>query len=153
MTELHELQLKFPYDLKKLNWNDDHTRNKENVYCYCGNNIEENESHIKCEECGQLFHSKCVKILKRPQLIGDIFYNFKCSVCCKGNEFYSRTKITWKNCLQLVIYNIIKNKENNIEKDNTKKRFCRFKEDICTFINDNWEYFYPNERRNLNENN
>ncbi|ORX57705.1 hypothetical protein BCR36DRAFT_277598, partial [Piromyces finnis] len=86
---------------------------------------------------------ECIKSLKRPQLIGDIFYDFKCSVCCKGKEIYTRTELTWINCLQIVIYNIIISKRK--EENNDSIEYCKFKEDICKFIDDNWEYFYPNK--------
>ncbi|ORX77288.1 hypothetical protein BCR32DRAFT_295708 [Anaeromyces robustus] len=142
--------IQFPYNINELTWNETHTRNEENIYCYCGKNITENESYIKCQECRQIFHSSCVKVLKYPQLIGDIFYIFKCSVCSKGKEIYKRTELNWINCIQLVIYNIIKQKNEISNNEHNKNRYCQFQEDIYTFINNNWEYFYPNKTRPFN---
>ncbi|KAG4105761.1 hypothetical protein H8356DRAFT_1287191 [Neocallimastix lanati (nom. inval.)] len=150
MSKSEKLYLNFPYKIEELHWNENHTRNKENIYCYCGKNIKENESFIKCQKCGQLFHSKCIKTLKQPHLFGDVYYYFKCSVCNKGKEIYKRNDISWITCLYLVIYNIVKSrKDNNINKNIEKNYYCRFKEDICNYIDNNWEYFFPNKFRPL----
>lgn len=143
MPKNNSPQLKFPYELEKLTWNEDHTQNKENIYCYCGKNRKNDDSLIQCQECKQLFHSECVKSLKKPQLIGDTFYIFKCSVCTKGKEQYTRKSISWVNCIQLVVYNILSKKKDK------NKNYCRWKEDICTFIDDYWDYFYAGRARSL----
>jgi len=61
---------------------------------------------------------------------------------------YNLYRIT---CLYLVIYNIVKSrKDNNINKNIEKNYYCRFKEDICNYIDNNWEYFFPNKFRKYN---
>eukprot|EP00833_Pecoramyces_ruminatium_P014181 jgi/Orpsp1_1/1188213/evm.model.d7180000063243.2 len=95
---------------------------------------------------------ECVKILKHPQLFGDIFYKFKCSVCNKGEEIYIRTDLNLLNFIQLIIYNN-KNNKINLNNENTiANNFCRFEEDICSFIDNNWEYYFPNKNRPINLN-
>ncbi|KAJ2317876.1 hypothetical protein IWW51_005255, partial [Coemansia sp. RSA 2702] len=70
---------KFKYDLDALEWDDQHRRNKEGVYCYCGLDYNDGDPMLHCEGCQQLFHwadgsVDCVSCLKAKPLRGDIFY-------------------------------------------------------------------------------
>jgi hypothetical protein len=49
-----------PYALDRLTWNPQHTRNEQNVYCYCGGHRE--TPCVQCHSCQQWFHTDCMKV-------------------------------------------------------------------------------------------
>ncbi|KNC97342.1 uncharacterized protein SPPG_07270 [Spizellomyces punctatus DAOM BR117] len=124
-----------PYELQALTWLDDHSANKEGIYCYCGKNKGVVEAMLACSSCRQLFHSNCVKCLPKPLLAGDVFYTFTCSVCNNGTQLFTRSNMSWQVITHLTIYNLLKR--------TPEKEYVRWKEDICSFVEMYWEYFKP----------
>ncbi|KAJ2363171.1 hypothetical protein H4S01_004433, partial [Coemansia sp. RSA 2610] len=130
---------KFKYDLDALEWDDQHRRNKEGVYCYCGLDYNDGDPMLHCEGCQQLFHWDCVSCLKAKPLRGDIFYRFKCSVCTAGGEEYERDMLSWVQVIYLALY--------HLSTGDPGKKYFRWRENICATINDNWSSLYPGKSK------
>ncbi|KAI8084834.1 uncharacterized protein BX664DRAFT_173499 [Halteromyces radiatus] len=134
MTPVHTL----PYDLSSLTWNDDHTNNDQDKYCYCGKGYSEHKTMMQCSTCLQFFHSACVSSVKRPLLYGDIFYEFQCSVCTQAEEKYTREVMKWKQAVQLILYHLTK--QRRLSKGKQPEHFYfRFTEEICKLVEENWD--------------
>ncbi|KAJ1675099.1 hypothetical protein EV182_001942, partial [Spiromyces aspiralis] len=129
----------FKYNLDSLHWNEDHTRNEEGVYCYCGLDISGDESVLQCESCNQLFHWDCVSCLKQKPLRGDSFYTFRCAVCEGGSELYQRMSISWVQVIYLVLYHMMTGEPD--------KKYFRWRENICAVIDEYWDYLLPGKER------
>ncbi|KAG2177537.1 hypothetical protein INT44_008049, partial [Umbelopsis vinacea] len=134
--------------LTTLNWNADHTRNEEDVYCYCGKSYNSGIPMVQCQQCQQFFHRDCVKCFPKPLLFGDDFLEFTCSVCTQQDEKYVRQSMAWITVVQLVLYNLMRRQDPDTDfpKDRDHSYF-RWKEDICSFIYDYWEYLNPGKQK------
>ncbi|KAI8149381.1 hypothetical protein BJV82DRAFT_587824 [Fennellomyces sp. T-0311] len=145
--------MKFPYKLDNLTWIDkEHSRNKENMYCYCGEAFTEDKPMTRCESCRQLFHAECIKCLPKPLLFGDNFLSFRCSVCTQGVEEYIRHSMSWVAVVHLVIYNLMQRqdmRDKDKPADQKGQKYFRWKDDICTFIDDYWDYLVPGKKRSV----
>ncbi|KAJ2452459.1 hypothetical protein EV183_002906 [Coemansia sp. RSA 2336] len=131
---------KFKYNLETLEWDEQHVRNKEGVYCYCGMDYNEGDPMLQCADCNQLFHWDCVSCLKAKPLRGDIFYRFKCNVCNEGKgEEYEREVLSWVQVIYLVLY--------HLSKEDPKRSYFRWRENICQTIGDNWEGLFPDKKK------
>ncbi|CEG80637.1 hypothetical protein RMATCC62417_14940 [Rhizopus microsporus] len=146
-----------PYNLNELTWDKDHLKNKQDKYCYCGNGYTEDKPMIRCSTCQQLFHGDCVQCLPKPLLFGDNFGTFTCSICNGGTESYERKGLSWIIIVHLVIYNLIKKAQiedsKKPEKDRREHYYFRWKEDVCAFIDDYWDYLLPDKQRSATWNN
>ncbi|KAI9260629.1 hypothetical protein BDA99DRAFT_512688 [Phascolomyces articulosus] len=149
--------MKFPYNLDNLTWIDpDHSRNKENIYCYCGGAFTEDKPMTHCESCQQLFHAGCIKCLPNPLLFGDNFLTFRCSVCTQDDEEYHRNNMSWVAVVHLVIYNLMVRmdlRDKNKPEDKKGQKYFRWKDDICAFIDEYWDYLVPGKKRSITWNN
>lgn len=125
---------------------------------------------IRCSTCQQLFHGgryllyndirwstlllDCVQCLPKPLLFGDNFGTFTCSICNDGTESYERKGLSWIIIVHLVIYNLIKKAQiedsKKPEKDRREHYYFRWKEDVCAFIDDYWDYLLPDKQRKMN---
>ena len=79
------------------------------MYCYCGAPGDWNQKMLQCLDCRQWFHEACLekgKILKKPLMNGDLYYNFKCATCRNGDEFIQRLDLSWAEAMQLIFYNL-----------------------------------------------
>ncbi|KAJ1960507.1 hypothetical protein GGI12_003761 [Dipsacomyces acuminosporus] len=130
---------KFKYNLETLEWDDEHKRNKEGVYCYCGLDYNEGDPMLKCDGCGQLFHWDCVSCLKSKPLCGDKFFRFKCSVCNGGTEEYERDQLSWVQVIYAVLYHLIMTEPD--------KKYFRWRENICATINEHWDSLMPGKAK------
>ncbi|KAG1105418.1 hypothetical protein G6F39_000494 [Rhizopus arrhizus] len=144
--------------LKGLTWDEEHIKNNENKYCYCGNGYTEDKPMIRCIQCQQLFHGDCIHCLPKPLLFGDNFGTFTCSICSdSGSEIYERKGLSWIIIVHLVIYNLIKKAQvEDAKKPDKEKRehyYFRWKEDVCAFIDDYWGYLLPDKQRSATWNN
>lgn len=123
---------------------------------------------IRCIQCQQLFHGSklivlntynslilflldCINCLPKPLLFGDIFGTFTCSICSdSGSETYERKGLSWIIIVHLVIYNLIKKAQvEDAKKPDKEKRehyYFRWKEDVCAFIDDYWDYLLPDKQ-------
>ncbi|KAJ1752797.1 hypothetical protein LPJ79_000933 [Coemansia sp. RSA 1821] len=126
--------------LDALEWDEQHLRNKEGVYCYCGMDYNEGDPMLQCSDCNQLFHWDCVSCLKAKPLRGDIFYQFKCNVCNEGKgEEYEREVLSWVQVIYLVLY--------HLSKEDPKRSYFRWRENICQTISDNWAGLFPDKKK------
>ncbi|KAI7901112.1 uncharacterized protein BX663DRAFT_514958 [Cokeromyces recurvatus] len=93
----------------------------------------------------------------KPLLFGDTFGVFNCSVCNEGPETFQRKGLSWISIVHLVIYNLIRNAQIEDEKKPKKDRrdhyYFRWKEDVCAFIDNYWDYLIPDKQRSLTWNN
>ncbi|KAI9254338.1 hypothetical protein EDC94DRAFT_662324 [Helicostylum pulchrum] len=148
---------KLPYNLESLHWDNNHTRNTEDTYCYCGQGITDDQPVIRCEKCRQFFHGDCISCMGKPLLYGDTFGTFYCSICNEGQETFQRKGLSWIAIVHLVIYNLIKKAQvedaKKDEKDRREHYYFRWKEDVCAFIDDYWDYLVPDKQRSLTWNN
>ncbi|KAH8552572.1 hypothetical protein BGW37DRAFT_489461 [Umbelopsis sp. PMI_123] len=103
---------------------------------------------VQCQQCQQYFHRDCVKCLPKPLLFGDDFLEFTCSVCTQKEEKYVRQSMAWITVVQLVLYNLMRRQDPDTDfpKDRDHHYF-RWKEDICAFIDDYWEYLNPGKQK------
>jgi uncharacterized membrane protein YgcG len=91
--------LKFDYDVDALNWNEDHRRNAENRYCYCG--TDKQEPCVQCTVCKQWFHKSCTTDVVPKDGKGwvefQVNYRFTCKICCSADnqERFELTKCSW----------------------------------------------------------
>ncbi|KAI9476461.1 MAG: hypothetical protein EXX96DRAFT_577247 [Benjaminiella poitrasii] len=112
---------------------------------------------IRCDKCKQFFHRDCISCMVKPLLFGDTFGIFNCSVCNQGQETFQRKGLSWISIVHLVIYNLIKNAQIEDEKKPKKDRrdhyYFRWKEDVCAFIDNYWDYLTPDKQRSLTWNN
>lgn len=96
----------------------------------------------------------CVQCLPKPLLFGDNFGTFTCSICNDGTESYERKGLSWIIIVHLVIYNLIKKAQiedsKKPEKDRREHYYFRWKEDVCAFIDDYWDYLLPDKQRKMN---
>jgi len=97
---------KFPYKLDQLNWDEKHLTNKQDVYCYCGNNLDFYRSLLQCFHCKQWFHISCINSLEVDLLIGDQYFKFECSVCTGDKEIVQRITMKWKVAVGLTLSNL-----------------------------------------------
>jgi cysteine-rich protein 2-binding protein len=102
---------------------------------------------VRCQQCQQFFHRDCVKCFPKPLLFGDDFLEFTCSVCTQKDEKYVRQSMAWITVVQLVLYNLMRRQDPDTDfpKDRDHSYF-RWKEDICSFIDDYWEYLNPGKQ-------
>jgi hypothetical protein len=102
---------------------------------------------VQCQQCQQFFHRDCVKCFPKPLLFGDDFLEFACSVCTQKEEKYVRQSMAWITVVQLVLYNLMRRQDPDTDfpKDRDHNYF-RWKEDICSFIDDYWEYLNPGKQ-------
>lgn len=132
---------KFKYNLDSLEWDPDHLRNKEGVYCYCGLDYTNKDTMLSCDSCRQLFHWDCVSCLRDEKpLYGDIYYSFTCSVCNpKSEETYTRHILSWVQVIYLVLYHLVHN--------HPDKKYFRWRENICATIGEHWNTLLPGKAK------
>ena len=92
---------------------------------------------------------ECIKCLPKPLLFGDNFLTFRCSVCTQDDEEYHRNNMSWVAVVHLVIYNLmIRMDQRDKDKPDDKKnqKYFRWKDDICSFIDEYWDYLVPGKK-------
>ncbi|KAI8641393.1 hypothetical protein BD408DRAFT_418205 [Parasitella parasitica] len=106
---------------------------------------------LQCDKCKQWFHRNCVKCLAKPLLFGDTFGIFHCSVCNQSVETFKRKPSSWVTIVHLVLYHLIQNTLlDNAKKPKRDRRdhlYFRWKEDVCAFIDDYWDYLCPDKQQ------
>lgn len=96
-----------PYDLDALVWDAPHQVNQTGQYCYCGEDGDWAKEMIQCCWCLQWFHGRCIRSLQFPIFLGDRFYVLLCSICNGGHEFVRRLETSYRDLLQLILYNLM----------------------------------------------
>ncbi|ORX49791.1 hypothetical protein DM01DRAFT_1337934 [Hesseltinella vesiculosa] len=130
---------KRPYDLTALAWNDDHSRNDQDIYCYCGKGFNSHKSMAQCNQCRQWYHCGCMPCLeKRPLMFGDVFYDFVCSICSQGEEKFGHDTLSWSGAVQLVLYHLTRQKRLGTGKQQDRYYF-RFTSEVCEWLENEWD--------------
>jgi hypothetical protein len=102
---------------------------------------------VQCRQCLQYFHRDCVKCFPKPLLFGDIFLEFTCSVCTQQEETYVRQSMAWITVVQLVLYNLMRRQDPDTDYPTDRDHhYFRWKEDLCAFIDDYWDYLNPGKQ-------
>ncbi|TRY72982.1 hypothetical protein TCAL_13306 [Tigriopus californicus] len=96
-----------PYDFDRLKWDQNHARNDDQRYCYCGESGDWYRRMFQCAECRQWFHQECLRKSSPPVLLGDGFFEFECALCTgKPEEILERLDVSWAEALHLVLFNL-----------------------------------------------
>jgi hypothetical protein len=87
-----------PYNTRTLHWNSSWTRNKEEKYCYCGENKP--SPALQCTLCKNWFHHDCTTdvVPKDGQgfLPFQVNYRFACAICSSTDrERFELTTCSW----------------------------------------------------------
>jgi len=100
------------------------------------------DTHLKCNICQEWRPKNQVKATKDLPLAGDLCYKYQCAFCTDGHETFEFLARSWMDIVQIVIYNLRLRREEELlaegKKPEADKMFFRFKEDICYFIDKNW---------------
>jgi len=151
--------MSLPYNAKSLHWNQFHTVNKENKYCYCGNNRTLTELNLQCMECKNWFHEHCLKnknlIPKKSVLPFITNYRFVCGLCAR-EESFSRVTSSWKDAINTAFANLTvqrMKKEGKINSNGEGNSYIpsnywfNKKDGICPFLDKHWEKLCTNRAR------
>ncbi|ORX43293.1 hypothetical protein BCR36DRAFT_361379 [Piromyces finnis] len=151
--------MSLPYNAKTLHWNQFHTTNKENKYCYCGKNRTLTELNLQCMECKNWFHEHCLKnknlISKKSVLPFITNYRFVCSLCAR-EESFSRVTSSWKDAINTAFANLTVNRMKKEGKINANGEgnpiipnnyWFNKKDGICPFLDNHWEKLCTNRAR------
>ncbi|KAJ3309206.1 Set1/Ash2 histone methyltransferase complex subunit ASH2 [Boothiomyces sp. JEL0838] len=95
----------------------------EKKECYCGNTL---------------------KKWKNPPLHGDDHYAFLCKNCGHGQETIKRTHLAWVDVVHIALFNLTISTPSKYVAENRK--YYHWKQDICTFIDQNWSRFWIRSR-------
>ena len=109
------------------------------IVCYCGKNVT--PSMLKCSKCQKLFHSTCLLNGRPSNFKGDIFFEFTCVKCSDtGKEECKRKSMNWLQVVYLSLYNLIC-------RGSGRKGYFRWKDDLCQFIDQNWNIFHADKKK------
>ncbi|XP_053395449.1 cysteine-rich protein 2-binding protein-like isoform X2 [Mercenaria mercenaria] len=109
-------------------------------HCYCGIPDITSTYYFSCEKCKRKFHEECLKSGPASALKGDYLYRFKCEMCGGGEEELTRMRLQWVQVVHLTLYNL----------QLAGSGMCgyfRWKEHICTFIDNHWTTFFGSQRK------
>jgi len=147
------------YNAKTLHWNQFHTTNKENKYCYCGNNRTLTELNLQCMECKNWFHEHCLNnkslIPKKSVLPFITNYRFVCGLCGR-EESFSRVTSSWKDAINTAFANLTVQRMKKEGKINANGEgnpiipnnyWFNKKDGICPFLDKHWEKLCTNRAR------
>lgn len=106
------------------------------VWCkYCSLPVA-SYSQLKCQVCDGFVHFNCLKKEKPSRLEGDILFDFICSSCGdEEGEKVTRVKMTWLQAIHIALYNLS-------IRESGRQGFFRWKDDICTFLSQNWSVLF-----------
>ncbi|XP_014662373.1 PREDICTED: cysteine-rich protein 2-binding protein-like [Priapulus caudatus] len=111
------------------------------TYCYCKAKSLE-PPMLECKQCRRLFHTGCLNQPPPTYLEGDVFYEI---ICCGCNglevESFERMKMSWLQAIWLSLYNL------QLSGVTGRQGYFRWKENICAFIERNWNLLFTPERK------
>ncbi|KAH6593058.1 hypothetical protein BASA50_007640 [Batrachochytrium salamandrivorans] len=128
----------------------EHT-DSDGLTCYC-KQIREDKRRpmLQCVGCSSWFHQVCIESTRSWNfglLLGDDYYQFTCKNCGAGTETMRRYTLSWGDVVQIVLFNLTQTMEaRKVSSDGRK--FYNWRQDICTFIDRNWEIFWLKSRPN-----
>lgn len=126
------------YDSTVLSWNQDHTKNEENKYCYCGAGWQPEVVQLHCQECKNWFHGTCVSVSLKKTLRFMVNYSFLCADCNeKGTEEFSRSDAGNSGAAVTTLHHLTLAQKNQDSTSNIPLYFG--KKEIIQFVEDNWE--------------
>ncbi|XP_063932522.1 uncharacterized protein LOC135144410 isoform X2 [Zophobas morio] len=136
------------YDPASLKWNDYHTQNEEEKYCYCGKPRTLFKLSLYCETCNNWFHKECLSIELADMLPFTLNYKFYCLNCSTHNytEILTRTKASWRCIMLTTFHNLFLELREQFPDTTSVKGFVI--KDQCHFIARNWERLCHGRVRN-----
>lgn len=125
-----------PYELNSLTWDKHRRKNLQNCYCYCGKPKTKWTPMLNCNLCKQLFHIECLKHkLEVAPLLGDWYYTFTCALCSTdGIENFQLLTKPWTDIVRVALWNLLQQEKQR----NSNKRFFQYKEELCSYIDKQW---------------
>ena len=99
-----------PYNTRSLTWNSSWTRNKEEKYCYCGENKQ--SPALQCNLCKNWFHQDCTTdvVPKDGQgfLPFQVNYKFACAICSSTDrERFELVTCSWIDSVMGAMGNLV----------------------------------------------
>lgn len=93
-----------------------------------------------CAICGE----RIERIPKDALILhGDTFFTLTCEECSSnGQARFERQLLSWRNATHLVLY--------HLHTTDSSKRYFRWKEDICAFIDTHWDGLLPAKAKGVN---
>lgn len=89
--------------------------------------------------------TECVRCLEWPLLRGDLFYNYRCSICTRGPEYLRRLRLSWVDVADLLMYQLHLTQPN--------KEFFQTRSEIFPYLDSIWSLLQvPHEVRPLEQN-
>ncbi|KAJ3102981.1 Cysteine-rich protein 2-binding protein [Physocladia obscura] len=95
--------------------------------------MEQTKVQCQCGSCKELFNGD-----ERRILLGDSFYTFTCRACGGGEERFERMALTWLQLVHLVLFHLSAVDKLNVPQQ--EQRWFAWKDDICAFIDANWDW-------------
>ena len=79
--------------------------------------------------------------ISHPPLMRDDFYEFHCSSCTNGPIYYKRKPMSWLQVIWLSMYNLLIS--------DPSKKFVKWKDELCSFIDIHWENLTPGKKSSI----
>merc|ERR1711971_378688 len=121
-----------PYDKDSLVWNKQHSKNKQNIYCYCGGGGSWHCKMVSCVRCRQWFHERCLapRPYNMPIVPGDFAWLFVCSLCNSGSECLKRMDMALVDIVHLALFDLTQK---------TMRRLHDYDRELMPHLLDNWD--------------
>ncbi|KAL7747284.1 transcription factor, contains a PHD finger motif [Sorochytrium milnesiophthora] len=147
------LRLPTSYDTALLDWNELHTLNAQNQYCYCGEDRVLDELMLQCRHCNNWFHKHCLSVEVGRALPFFTTYAFTCSMCSsQAVETYQRQQCAWKDvtCQTIALLMLKEIKKRHILLTaahllkNPPDTYYFLRDDIVAFVDSHWSSLWTN---------
>ncbi|XP_060528498.1 cysteine-rich protein 2-binding protein [Cylas formicarius] len=112
---------------------------------YCNEHLEICvDEGLQCIKCSSAVHIRCLRRGSAPGGInGDVFFEFICLECSEtGIEKFHRTKLSWLQVINLALYHL-QTRSSGLARNG----FFHWRNHIVSFIDRNWETFFPGDIR------
>ena len=127
------------------------TQLKYGMCAFCQQNIDPRlfwpRPPLQCAQCHSIFHMDCIPAVRNlgfPVLLGDDFFEYKCSRCCEdGNEQLRRLTMSWPDVLHVIIFHLTHSGYPTDHVDPvTATRFFQIKQHIAPGLEEHWPHFW-----------
>ncbi|CAA18661.1 Set1 complex component ash2 [Schizosaccharomyces pombe] len=151
-----------PSKASSLNWNEPHTLNEQNTYCYCGKDRNLRFPDLQCSVCLNMFHLSCLSPPCTSMMGFSTNYQFVCKHCTEdGFERFERGVSAWKAITATAMANLVvkryveTNPDVPVDSFNAEKMrnfqantyFFKKKEDLIPFIEEHWQLLCPDREK------